>query len=248
MENKKSEADEGPALGEDAIPKDAVWLTDAYEHVVKIICSDRSFHFEFDDEWREALEKSRQFEHTVGHDAEAFDEQLEQEWHQRKQANVILRLAIDSKKLIACVRDPGTGEVLQLSSQGWVNEGWDECIPASIWSDYLHPNDFECPGPSGSFIRGMLRPVFFMKAELEAWATTALSKGAYSSLEQCVLPKFGKRPRDAVREALLAIWGGPPPAGVPKKTQLEMVNNWLKQHRRSTVSRHTLDRALTRRP
>lgn len=76
--------------------------------------SDSVNALQFDEDWLEVLQKSRDFEKTVGHDPETFDADLEEEWHRRKQANLILRLALEDKGLVACVRDPRTGETLHL--------------------------------------------------------------------------------------------------------------------------------------
>jgi hypothetical protein len=51
--------------------------------------------------------KKQKEELTVGHDPGVFDAELEE--HQRKEANLLLRLAIENKNLVACVRDPKTG-------------------------------------------------------------------------------------------------------------------------------------------
>jgi hypothetical protein len=110
----------------DAIPKNAIRLTDAFYDVLDVVAeildaaSASVNPLQFDEHWLEVLQKSREFEKTVGHDPETFDAELEEEWHRRKQANLILRLAIEEKKLVACVRDPRTGDTLQLHSEGWL--------------------------------------------------------------------------------------------------------------------------------
>jgi hypothetical protein len=122
----------------DAIPKNAIWLTDAFHEVLGAL---RTTLTRFRALWMafsstragpKLWKKSREFEKTVGHDPETFDAELEEEWHHRKQANLILRLAIEDQKLVACVRDPRNGETLQLHSQGWIPASWDEYVPPGL--------------------------------------------------------------------------------------------------------------------
>ncbi len=222
----------------DAIPKDAIWLTDAYELVVDLVSEHPERLPRFDEDWCEALRKSRQLEQTVGHDSDTFDKDLEEEWHCRKEANLFLRLEIEEKRITTCTRDPQTGDVLQLPSDGWVSDAWDGYIPPGIWSDYIVPGDYEAPGPNGTFIHGALRPVFFIRSEFEAWL-----KETFGS-EVSLNPKEGTRVRDAVKEAVRAIWGSPP-AGVAATRKQERINSWLAENGRLGASLQTIRRALS---
>ena len=153
----------------DAIPLNAISLTDAYNCVVILVCDHHELLPKFDEDWSEALQKSREEERKIQVDKEAFDKQLEEEWHRRKEANLFLRLEIEAKKLVACTRDPETGDILQLRSDDWIPSSWDDYIPSGIWIYYIIPDDYDAPGPSGTMIRGALRPVFFMRDEFQAW-------------------------------------------------------------------------------
>jgi hypothetical protein len=82
---------------------------------------------------------------------------------------VFLRQCLENGELVACVRDPETGDVLQLSSNDWLPSKWCDYVPPGIWDDYLDPEDYESPGPSDSFVRGALRPVFFRNSDFEPW-------------------------------------------------------------------------------
>src|ERR1700737_3918303 len=164
-----ADADEEIPWAKDAIPKEAISLTDAYGCVVSLVSDHPELLPKFDEEWSEVLRKSREEEGKIGHDPETFDKELEEEWHRRKEANLFLRLEIEAKELVACTRDPETGDILQLRSDDWLPIDWDDYIPPGIWTDYIIPDDYEAPGPNGTLIRGALRPVFFMRDEFEAW-------------------------------------------------------------------------------
>jgi hypothetical protein len=154
---------------DDAILLNAISLTDAYDCVVSLVSNHPELLPKFDEDWSEALRKSREEEAKIQVDKDAFDKQLEEEWHCRKEANLFLRLEIEAKNLVACTRDPETGDILRLHSDGWIPSGWDDYIPPGIWIDYIIPDDYDAPGPTGTMIRGALRPVFFMRDGFEAW-------------------------------------------------------------------------------
>jgi hypothetical protein len=145
-----ADTDDDVPRADDAIPTDAISLTDAYERLVGIICDHPELLPKFDEDWSEALRKSREEERKIQDDPEAFDKELEEEWHRRKEANLFLRLEIEAKKLVACTRDPETGHNLQLRSDDWIPSGWDDYIPPGIWTDYIIPDDYEAPGPNGT--------------------------------------------------------------------------------------------------
>ena len=84
--------------------------------------------------------------------------------------------SLSLKNLEACVRDPETGDVLQLRSDDWIPSSWDDYIPPVIWTDYIVPNNYEAPGPNGTLIRGALRPVFFMRDEFRLGSRRPLEK------------------------------------------------------------------------
>jgi hypothetical protein len=244
-----ADTDDDVPRADDAIPTDAISLTDAYERLVGIICDHPELLPKFDADWSEALRKSREEERKIQDDPEAFDKELEEEWHRRKEANLFLRLEIEAKKLVACTRDPETGHNLQLRSDDWIPSGWDDYIPPGIWNDYIIPDDYEAPGPNGTFIHGALRPVFFMRDKFDAWfeATfrTPAAVAAESQSNPSPIVTHGHM-RAAVKEALRAIWGNDGPGnGVPEKLRYKKVNAWLKENKRFfPVSPQTIRRAL----
>jgi hypothetical protein len=234
----------------DAIPKNSISLTRAYGCVVDFLSDHPEFQLEFDDEWSEALKKSREVERNLGHDPEQFNDEVETAWHRRKEANLILRLAIEEQELLACVRDPETGEILQLSSKNWTLSEWEDYIPPDIWDDYISLDMYEAPGPAGTFIRGALRPVFFMRNEFDVWFEASFNEEAVASISD-PKPLFEslvrvRQPRQlAVKKAVSELWGptGPPP-DLSAKLRNRKINGWLEQHSPPMVGEATIRRAL----
>jgi len=230
---------------QDAIPKDAISLTDAFWLVFGVILNHPELQPELDEGWSEALRRSEQVElERLGPQNKRFSE------HTGKQANVILRLALQGRALVACTRDPHTGDILQLSSDGWLD--WAGDIPPLIATDHIIAGDDECAGPNGTFIHGALRPVFFIRNDFETWLKKVFIVGApkigdlreNSGLQTS--DHFLKHRREAVKQALKAIWGldGPPP-GVMETIRNRQVNKWLAENGRASVSEATIRRALS---
>jgi hypothetical protein len=224
--------------GQDPIPKNAILLTDAYEQLVDLVVENPDRLPVFDEFWSEALQKSRESELDAGHDPDAFDEDLEEYWHRRAEANLFLRLEIEAQRLVACIRDPLTADILRLRARDWIPANWDEYIPAGIWSDHIDELNYEAPGPDGSRIHGASRPVFFVRDEFDIWLKDRLQ---HLSIQSQVT---AKRSIDAVKEAIVAIWGSSIPAGVRAKVRERMINDWLVENGRAKASRSTIQRAL----
>jgi hypothetical protein len=246
-----ADTDEDLPQADDAIRKDAISLTDAYECIASFISGHPELLPKFDEDCSEALRKSKEEERKIQTDPDAFDKELEEEWHQRKEANLFLRLEIEAKKLVACTRDPETGDILQLRSDNWIPSGWDDYIPPGIWTDYIIPNDYEAPGPNGTFIRGALRPVFFMRDEFEAWfkktfgATESIVAISEPNPKLQNLKRAHAHRREAVKEAVHAIWGkNEPDLGVTEGIRFKKINDWLEEKGRVTVKEATIRRAL----
>jgi len=113
-----------------------ILLTDAYEQLVERMVDQPESLPEWDDDWSEVLQKSRAIEQNVGHDPETFDADLEEYWHPRKEA--FLRLDIEAHNLVACIRDPQTGDILRLRARDWILVQWEDYIPAAIWGDHIN--------------------------------------------------------------------------------------------------------------
>jgi hypothetical protein len=250
-EQNMQDSDDELPKAMDAIPKNSISLTAAYGCVVNFLIDYPEFQLEFDDEWSEALKKSREVERNLGHDPEQFNDELETAWHRRKEANLILRLAIEEQELVACVRDPETGEILQLSSKNWILSEWEDYIPPDIWDDYIVPDVYEAPGPAGTFIRGALRPVFFMRSEFDVWFEASFDEEAVASISdqnprfESLLVRFRQPRQFAVKKAVFELWGarGPPP-DLSAKLRNREINGWLARHRPPNVGEATIRRAL----
>ena len=236
---------------EDAIPKDGISLTDAYASVADFLFDHHELRPQFNEEWSEALLKSRELERKCA-DKDVFDKKLEEETQLGREANLFLRLQIEEKRLIACTRDPETGDILQLNSNGWTASSWDEYIPYNIWIDHVMPDDHDAPGPSGTMICGALRPVFFLRGEFDVWFKTTFREAvSVVARSEAGKVQFGKSPRkypprDAVKEAIVDLWDGVrPPPGVSEVARLDAINRWLKSHGRTQVGQATVRRALS---
>jgi hypothetical protein len=85
----------------------------------------------------------------------------------RRRAEWSFREMLATGGLIARVRDPASGEILQLSDY----ESWSKRASFGVpgfTDDFVGPDELMQPGPSGAIIGGAMRPVFFVLAELEA--------------------------------------------------------------------------------
>jgi hypothetical protein len=206
----------------------------------------------FDQDWCEALKKSRLAEQRADHDPETFDDELQTEWHLRKEANLFLRLELEQGALVACTRDPKTGDVLQLPAKDWLPDSWSEYVPAGIWSDFIKENSFDAPGPAGTFIHGSLRRVFFISDEFEIWfkskfnnAIALDSAAPLTTVNVQAARRVSAHRKEAVKEAIKVIWGENGPSfGAMEGQRLEKINNWLKSHGRATTTNSTIKRAL----
>jgi hypothetical protein len=235
-----------PPTAEDAIPHDAITFTEAFDIVQDAIEEQPSKISEIDEDWLDALHRSREFEMTVGHDLEAFDAELEEHWHLQKVASVFLRAALENEELRACIQDPRSGKTLQLPAKGWVTKEWmNRGYVPSVRSDYATPNDSEYPGPAATVVAGKACRVFFIPCEFDAWLTDTFGPDPDSSSEAIVRRNPGWRLIDAVVEAYLAIWGGVP-AGIPASKQEPMINKWLQDKGRLIASSKTIFRARAR--
>src|SRR5262249_53238411 len=84
----------------------------------------------------------------------------------RRAAELSFRGLLATGDLIARVRDPTTGEILQL----WDRQTWNNRANFGVpgfTEDFVGPDDLVQPGPGGATIAGSMRPVFFMLAEFE---------------------------------------------------------------------------------
>jgi hypothetical protein len=192
---------------QDAIPKGAVWLTEAYEYLASYMNKNPDLLPDFPGErWSETLNRSTEDDLKANGESVSKDEF--EDWRQRRRANLLMRTAIAQCELIACVLHPRSAMVLQLHRGGWINDEWLEYIPWGIWSDFIY-GDWESPGPSGTLLDGVLRPVFFFRDEYIGWLTQKFGERAKpmdGSLYLAANSK-GLRAVDGVNDAITALWG-----------------------------------------
>jgi hypothetical protein len=246
-------------MAEDAIPYTAVTITEAFEKLVEVLESqpDTIARMEMQEEWLEVLRQSREFEKTAGHAPETFDAELEEHWHLRKVANLLLRFALQDEKLNACTRDPRTGETLRLPAQGWLSDEWIKTgyVPSGIWRDHAFSGDTEIPGPAATVIADKSRPIFFVQRDFETWlsevfgrAAVGSEKVARESKETVSKERSRSRLRDSVTEAVFEIWGqATVPAYVSAIERDYEISNWFKQRGwKKGASPATINRSLSK--
>jgi hypothetical protein len=68
-----ADTDDDITRADDAIPTNAIRLTDAYNCVVNLVSNHAELLPKFDEDWSEALRKSREEEREIQDDPEAFD-------------------------------------------------------------------------------------------------------------------------------------------------------------------------------
>jgi len=87
----------------------------------------------------------------------------------RSRAEKSFRDELASGRLIALVRDPTTGETLQLDYRRW-NEKMNFGV-AGFTEDFVRPDDLSQRGPC-TIVGGAMRPVFFDLGEFQSWLLT----------------------------------------------------------------------------
>jgi hypothetical protein len=146
----------------------------------------------------------------------------------RKRAEIAFRDLLAAGRLVARVRDPATGEILQLLD----HESWNRRVSFGVpgfTDDFVEPDDLMQPGPNSAIIGGYLRPVFFMLAEFEALfpsGSAVIEPVDQPSQDRWPIPEMepkGIRQAAAWRTArrVFGVVGGPPRSlGWPKITEM----------------------------
>ena len=230
-------------MASDAIPAGSVRLSDAYSRILDVVLENPDILPPFDEEWLCALEKSRAYEKEAN-DPDVFDDELADFVHQQKRVNIFLRHCLEQRELIPRVRDPETGQTLDLPKGDWLpSETWCEYVPRDIIHDYIIPNDYEAPGPPGSFIRGKLRPVFFEPTCFEAWFEKHFGANNRSPPSE---PARNRAKREACKNALLTLFPQGVPPTLPPKLRDMQVKEWILKNinPKLDVDRQTIVRAL----
>jgi hypothetical protein len=165
--NKRSERDYLETYAQDPIPENAIGFRDAFYRIWDAADKDPK-RLSLDDDEREEIRTRTEadLKQFVGDDYPREDVDM---LAQGKEANLFLRKCITEAELVACVRDPETGEILQLQRSGWdIAEFYPgEC--GFVLYNHVHPDDVLNPGPPDVIIRGMARPVFFLRDAFDTW-------------------------------------------------------------------------------
>jgi hypothetical protein len=160
-----------PKFADDPIPIKAIRLSAAFERVVEAFSKNPK-----------VVEKLEEQDIDCSPIAKAGDR-----WKSQVAADVLLRAhltygeLLNGEILYTYIRDPQTGEILQLDPGGWTPRGRSPKpfgikdspyfeMSAGIPGDHvIDPYDEIFPGPVGTLLHGAYRPVFFWRDEFERW-------------------------------------------------------------------------------
>jgi hypothetical protein len=164
-----------------------------------------------------------------------------------KEVNLFLRKCITEGELVACVRDPETGDILQLR-----RHGWDITFYPEEWGfvlyDHVHPDDVLNPGPPDVIVRGMARPVFFLRDKFEQWLQKSVGSntskrgrkrgsGSMERIDEPFLLRMkklidnddAKSAHDAAGQVVDDKNERPPPGASPESTKTRLAKRYRKR-------------------
>jgi hypothetical protein len=118
-------------------------------------------------------------------------------------------------------------------------------IPMAIWSNFIS-GDYISPGPSGTLLDGLLRPVFLFRSEYAEWLSKKFGETAKPQEGSLYLAASSPSSRtvDDVNDAITALWGERPPAKLAAKERNYRIVKWLENAGRGTASDATIRRGL----
>ena len=243
---------------DDPIPLNAIRLSGAFTALFDAIQENPRIAAEhLDSSYLSALERLKKSDSA---NPNLLPDEVEFHYADRA-ANFLIRDALTTGRLTACVRDPDFGEVLQLRSSDWVPSEWlseeAQMPPYGMLSDFINedfsaasesPFDFVW-GPEGSIVRGFRRPAFLLREQFEKWMDKIVGKPGPAN-RSADLPKRRKElskahRRLAVKNAIRKLWDdqGPPP-GLLAAQRDKAINDWLARRGLATVGEATVKRAL----
>jgi len=166
-DHKPSELHYLETYASDPIPENAIGLSDVFNRIMDAAEKDPK-RLKLDDDERKEIRTTTEsdLKQFVGDDYPPGDVDM---IAQGKEANVFLRQCITEGQLVAYVRDPETGEVLQLPHEGWDNLEFHPGELGWLQSNHVHPDDPLNPGPPEVMVRGKARPVFFLRDDFDLW-------------------------------------------------------------------------------
>ncbi|MBR0733493.1 hypothetical protein JQ595_32585 [Bradyrhizobium japonicum] len=221
---------------DDPIPVGMISLSDAFLLVYRIVVSD----------WgtiEERLNPSAPFyEQLSEQDAERACREAWRSYDRAlRQANEWLRTKISDSGLTALVRDPQTGDLLQLDRSKWPPLGGFE---TGIAGNHVGPEDPLGSGPD-TVIAGERRPVFFSKKNFDAVLKNAapLENGGSAHAVESVPAARVKLTQDQqIKETYLRLW----PHGCSERPaqRNEKIRSDFRQRGRPAPADRSIQRAL----
>jgi hypothetical protein len=151
---------------------------------------------------------------------------------------------LNGEILYTYIRDPMTGEILQLDPAGWTprarsstpltvpDSRYFEIHAGDLGDHVVDPYDEVYPGPEGTLLHGAYRPVFFWRNEFERWFKRTfggstvkrrgrkLGSGSYQRADEPFLMKMHKLIKKtsakSANDAAGQVADGAPGAGTPE--------------------------------
>lgn len=221
---------------DDPIPVGMISLSDAFLLVCRIVVSD----------WEtieERLNPSAPFyEQLSEQDAERARREA---WRiydiALRQANEWLRAKLSDGTLTALVRDPQTGDILQLDRSKWLPLGGFE---SGIAGNHVGPDDVLASGPN-TVIAGEKRPVFLSRKNFNAViknAAPAENGGSARASRIALAAKVKPTQDQQIKEAHRRLW----PNGCDERASQrnEIIRSDFRQRGRPVPSYRSIQRAL----
>src|SRR5215475_6561614 len=145
---------------DDPLPQNVIRFSETFEQFYRTI----------EPRWQE-LEAARNGAFSA-YEKNDFRQKQQDEWHAATDALDSARISawgqfrsmLESGQLVACIRDPDRGVILELDPKAWA--GPQGLGPRCSIDDFICPDDPIQPGPLAA-IGGKLRPVFFLKDAFE---------------------------------------------------------------------------------
>jgi hypothetical protein len=102
----------------DPIPAKAIRISEAFEHVLEAINANPKILETLNSRLQRDLRQSRKMD-EAGDNWKHASEAEKREFHREKESTVFFRDRRRKRELLTYVRDPDTGEILQLNSRDW---------------------------------------------------------------------------------------------------------------------------------
>jgi hypothetical protein len=164
-----------PPRATDPLPLNVIRLSDAFNRYYRAITPDAAA---IDSELTVA-QRILTTPAATAIDAKAAKEKINGALSAREnaesRAEMAFRAALATGRPMACIRDPKTGDVLQLLDYRQWTERNNFGTPG-FSEDFVDPDDLIQPGPSAC-IDGLSRPVFFYQREFDEWLSQQSPSG-----------------------------------------------------------------------